>query len=57
MIERRFTGAKPRVALPKGAVDTQLHVYLPGFLAQPRGDRPCLKVGQDWSNTGRSWTG
>ena len=33
MIERKITGAKPRIALPKGAIDTQTHMYLPGFPA------------------------
>ena len=37
MIERRVTGEKPKTTLPRGAIDTQLHVYLPGFPAQPGG--------------------
>lgn len=37
MIERKLTGDPPISALPPGAVDTQLHVYLPGFSAQPGG--------------------
>ena len=35
MIERRFTGSKPSTAMPRGAVDTQLHLYKPGFPAAP----------------------
>lgn len=37
MIERRYTGTKPKTILPKGAIDTQLHMYLPEFPAQPGG--------------------
>lgn len=37
MIERRYSGPKPKTVLPPGAVDTQLHLYLPGFPAQPGG--------------------
>lgn len=37
MIERRYTGRKPKTALPAGAIDTQLHMYLPEFPAQPGG--------------------
>lgn len=31
MVERRHSGRPPRVTLPAGAVDTQIHAYLPGF--------------------------
>ena len=37
MIVRRYTGTKPKTLLPKGAIDTQLHMYLPEFPAQPGG--------------------
>ena len=37
MIERRLTGDRPKTVLPRGAVDTQLHLYLPGFPASPGG--------------------
>lgn len=37
MIERRLTGLPPATRLPAGAVDTQLHVYQPGFPARPGG--------------------
>jgi D-galactarolactone isomerase len=37
MIERTFSGDKPRTALPAGAIDTQTHLFLPGFPAQPGG--------------------
>ena len=43
MIDRRVTGKRPRTPLPRGAIDTQLHVYLPGFPARPGG--PDLPVG------------
>lgn len=33
MITRTFTGPKPRHSLPKGAIDSQTHMYLPGFPA------------------------
>ncbi len=33
MIERKLTGEKPRITLPKGAIDTQTHMYLPGYPA------------------------
>lgn len=28
---RPLTGEKPKIILPKGAIDTQMHAYLPGF--------------------------
>jgi len=37
MLDRRYTGPKPRTALPEGAVDTQTHLYLPGYPALPGG--------------------
>lgn len=40
---RRCTGNPPRTALPKGAIDTQVHLYLPGFPARPGG--PPLPAG------------
>lgn len=43
MIERRYSGRKPATALPKGTVDTQLHVYVPGYPAMPGG--PALPDG------------
>ena len=33
MIERKLSGDKPRFHLPKGTVDTQMHMYMPGFPA------------------------
>ncbi|RVV97547.1 amidohydrolase [Mesobaculum littorinae] len=32
-IERKLSGAGPQTALPAGTVDTQMHMYLPGFPA------------------------
>ena len=32
-LERTCTGPKPAIRLPAGAVDTQMHMYLPGFPA------------------------
>ncbi len=43
MIERRYFGARPNTALPPGTIDTQLHLYMPGFAAQPGG--PALPEG------------
>lgn len=37
MMLRKLSGEKPAVVLPKGTVDTQMHMYLPGFPAQPGG--------------------
>lgn len=37
MIERILTGAPPTIALPKGTVDTQMHMYLPNYPALPGG--------------------
>ena len=37
MLERRLSGPPPKTILPRGAIDTQLHVYLPGFPAMPGG--------------------
>lgn len=37
MIDRRYAGPPPATRLPSGATDTQLHVYQPGFPAQPGG--------------------
>ncbi|SFH41924.1 D-galactarolactone isomerase [Palleronia marisminoris] len=45
-IERKLTGPKPRTTLPKGTVDTQMHMYLPGYPSieggppNPPGDLP-----------------
>ncbi|SMQ85769.1 D-galactarolactone isomerase [Devosia lucknowensis] len=37
MIERTYTGRKPAIALPRGTIDTQMHMYLPGYPALPGG--------------------
>ncbi len=37
MIDRKLSGAKPAITLPKGTVDTQCHMYLPGYPALPGG--------------------
>ena len=37
MIDRKLSGAKPRTPMPKGAVDTQMHMYLPGFAMREDG--------------------
>ncbi|WP_435169009.1 amidohydrolase family protein [Falsirhodobacter sp. 1013] len=34
---RTLTGKKPATVLPKGTIDTQMHMYLPGFDAQAGG--------------------
>ncbi|MBB3713581.1 D-galactarolactone isomerase [Limimaricola variabilis] len=34
---RRLDGTPPRTRLPRGAVDTQMHMYLPGFAAAAGG--------------------
>ncbi|AXS41593.1 amidohydrolase family protein [Breoghania sp. L-A4] len=33
MIERSYTGARPAIRLPRGAIDTQTHMFLPGYPA------------------------
>lgn len=33
MIDRKLSGTTPSVVLPKGAIDTQMHMYLPGYPA------------------------
>lgn len=33
MIERTYTGPGPKTQLPAGAIDTQIHAYMPGFPA------------------------
>ncbi len=43
MLERKFTGIKPTLQLPSGAIDTQLHLYLEGYPAREGG--PPLPVG------------
>ncbi len=35
MIERKLTGAPPRLSAPKGMIDTQMHLYLPEFPPHP----------------------
>lgn len=46
MVVRTLSGRAPKIALPAGGVDTQMHMYLPGFPALPggpdlpRGDLP-----------------
>jgi D-galactarolactone isomerase len=37
MIERKLRGERAKTRLPRGAIDTQTHMYLPGFDAQPGG--------------------
>ena len=37
MIDRKLDGPAPRTAMPKGATDTQMHMYLPGFEMRPDG--------------------
>ncbi|MGO4624575.1 amidohydrolase family protein [Ensifer sp. 2YAB10] len=37
MIERILTGRPPEPRMPKGTVDTQMHMYLPGFPSLPGG--------------------
>ncbi len=37
MILRTYTGEKPRTTLPRGTIDTQMHMYLPGYPAVPGG--------------------
>ncbi|MDY8108936.1 amidohydrolase family protein [Fulvimarina sp. 2208YS6-2-32] len=32
-IDRPYTGPKPSIVLPKGAIDTQTHMFLPGYPA------------------------
>ncbi|SCX06605.1 putative metal-dependent hydrolase of the TIM-barrel fold protein [Agrobacterium sp. DSM 25558] len=34
---RTFEGKSPRISMPKGAIDTQMHMYLPDFPAQEGG--------------------
>lgn len=34
---RKLSGTPPQPAFPKGAVDTQMHMYLPGYPALPGG--------------------
>ncbi|MBA4795994.1 MAG: amidohydrolase family protein [Rhizobiales bacterium] len=40
---RPVSGAKPKIVLPKGAIDAQMHAYMPGFPALPGG--PGLPAG------------
>lgn len=37
MLERKLSGTPPEPRLPKGAVDTQMHAYLPAYPALPGG--------------------
>ncbi len=43
MLVRPLAGLRPRLALPVGAIDSQTHMYLPGFPALPGG--PPLPAG------------
>jgi D-galactarolactone isomerase len=43
MLVRTLKGPPPRTPLPRGTVDAQMHMYLPGFPAMPGG--PDLPVG------------
>lgn len=36
-LERKLSGAKPLTPMPRGAIDTQLHMYLDGYPAMPGG--------------------
>lgn len=42
-LERTLSGTPPRTRFPKGAVDTQMHAYLPGYPSLPGG--PPLPAG------------
>jgi len=37
MLTRKYTGTPPAIKLPAGTIDTQAHLYLPGFPAVPGG--------------------
>jgi len=37
MLVRKLSGEAPRTPMPRGATDTQIHLYLDGFPAQPGG--------------------
>ncbi|MEZ5450070.1 MAG: amidohydrolase family protein [Thiolinea sp.] len=43
MLNRTYSGPKPAFRLPPGSIDTQLHLYQPGFPALPGG--PAVPVG------------
>ncbi len=43
MLVRTLTGSSPKIKLPQGAVDTQMHMYLPGYPSLPGG--PGLPAG------------
>jgi D-galactarolactone isomerase len=43
MLARTLSGHAPKTQLPKGAVDTQMHMYLPGYPSLPGG--PGLPAG------------
>ena len=43
MLVRKLSGQPPRIKLPKGTVDSQMHAYLPGYPALPGG--PGLPAG------------
>jgi D-galactarolactone isomerase len=40
---RPLSGRKPTITFPKGAIDTQMHAYMPGYPALPGG--PTLPAG------------
>lgn len=44
MLVRPLAGKAPRIALPEGTIDSQTHMYLPGFPALPGG--PPLPAGE-----------
>jgi D-galactarolactone isomerase len=56
MIERKLTGAALTKPLPKGTIDTQMHLYAPGFgpadgcsmPPEPLPDAACYKQVRDW---------
>ena len=37
MLDRKLTGTPPSIRLPAGAIDTQCHIYMPGYPALPGG--------------------
>lgn len=43
MLVRTLSGTPPKTRLPKGAIDTQMHAYMPGFPSLPGG--PGLPAG------------
>ena len=59
MIDRKLTGEPPKTLLPRGTIDTQMHMYVPGYPAVDGGPGlpPAPLPTPDMYRQAMSWLG